>query len=82
MHFQTEGVVPIWDCTKNGRAAVEVAKIVKVVITQSNDGNYYAAAFSSNGEEIFRSSEGYRNYTDLRSVCQTSWPDAQYEGVE
>jgi len=80
MHFQTVEHRSAWDCTE-GRAAVEVAKIVKVVITQGNDGNYYAAAFSSNGKEVFRSSEGYTNFTDLRSACLTSWPEAEYEGV-
>lgn len=56
----------------------ETAKITKVVIAHGTDGDYYATAFAANGRAIWRSSEGYKNYTDLLSASMTSWPDAEY----
>lgn len=57
---------------------MENPKITRVVISQGTDGDYYTTAFSSNGRAIFRSSEGYRNYTDALGAAKVSWPDAQY----
>lgn len=57
---------------------MESPEITRVQITSGNDGDYYAAAFSSNGREIFRSSEGYKNFTDLLAACKASWPNAEY----
>jgi hypothetical protein len=40
-----------------------------VEIFPGTDGDWYFRAMSTNGEEIYRSSEGYKYFTDARKVA-------------
>lgn len=60
---------------------MEHPTIVKVRVWPGPDGQYWVAAYSSNGREIFRSSEGYENHLDAVGAAETSWPDAELEDV-
>lgn len=64
---------------KEGRPMTEHPIIVRVRVYPGVDGNYYIGAYSSNGREIFRSSQGYSNHLDAQGAALASWPDAEYE---